>query len=349
MKIFKTKSEKEAFLKTFLLFFFSIEFLMSVILFLQYKQLIHSLKDSLYLEMKNYSYTFEGKKFRVELSMKTGDKQFYQLHEDDKSFYIYVPIPFSENEIFKIYYPKENFYREIQKYKKKISVEFTLLTFFVFLLSALFSFLSINPLRKAIHLIEEVSKDIIHDINTPISGILINLKILKMKHKSDKEIERIEQSVKQLSNLYENLRTLTEGMNVKKEKINLKNILEEEIDMYSSIFPNIKVEKDIKDLIVNVDEKAFRRVISNIIGNAFKHNIPKNGYVKVYVKENKIFVENPSKPIKNPEKLFERYYKESERGLGLGLSIANKLCNEIGCKIQIKTENDRFLVILTFP
>ncbi len=348
MKIFKTKYEKESFLKTFLLFFISIEFLVSIILYFHYKELVHSFKDSLFLEMKNYSYTFEGKNFNVALAKKDKNKAFYQLYEDNDSLYILVPIPFAEEEVFKIYYPKKLFYKKLQEYQQEIIIEFAFSSIIVALISAVFAYISINPLRKAIALIEEVTRDIIHDINTPISGILINLKLLKMRYKESKEIDRMELSVKQLSSLYENLRTLTEGIKIHKEDINLKEIIEDELKVYESIYPYVKVEKNLKNVHKKLDKTAFRRVVSNLLGNAFKHNLTKNGWIKIYLDEEKLIIENASKPIKHPEKVFDRYYKEGQRGLGLGLSIVKKLCDEMECKIKFKAFKDKVKIEIYF-
>jgi two-component system OmpR family sensor kinase len=349
MKLFKTKYEKESFLKSFFLFFLSIEFLVSVILFFHYKELAHSFKDSIFLEMKNYSYTFEGKDFKLELVEKEKNKNFYQLYEDKNSLYIYVPIPFAEKEVFKIYYPKDLYYKYLLEYKLEVAVEFLISSIISALISAVFAYISINPLRKAITLIEEVTKDIIHDINTPVSGILINLKLLKMKHKESKEIDRIELSVKQLSSLYENLRTLIEGFKIHKEDINLKEIIEEEVKVYESIYPDIKVEKNLKDVYKKLDKTAFKRVVSNLLGNAFKHNIPKNGWVKIVLNESELIIENSSKPVKKPEKVFERYYREGQRGLGLGLSIVKKLCDEMECQVKFTAQKNSVKVKIIFP
>ncbi len=349
MRIFKTRYERESFLKSFLLFFLSIEFLISVILYFHYRELVHRFKDNIFLEMKNFSYTFEGKKFKVDLEKKDEKKGFYQLYEDKNSFYILVPIPFAKDEVFKISYSKKAFLKQLRKYQTEVILEFLLASFITVIISFIFSYISINPLRKSISLIEEVTKDIIHDINTPISGILINLKLLKLKHGDEPEIHRIELAVKQLSSLYENLKTLTEGIKIYKEEINVREILEEELKVYESIYPDIRVHLQITDVYKKLDKTALKRVISNILGNAFKHNISKNGWIRIYLDENSLIVENSSRPLKNPEKVFDRYYREGQRGLGLGLSIVKKLCSEMGCKVSFKAYKNKVQVKIDFP
>ncbi len=44
---------------------------------------------------------------------------------------------------------------------------------------------------------------------------------------------------------------------------------------------------------------------------------------------------NSSYGIKNPSKVFNRFYKESDRGLGIGLHIVDKLCKELNINTKI--------------
>ena len=42
--------------------------------------------------------------------------------------------------------------------------------------------------------------------------------------------------------------------------------------------------------------------------------------------------------IKDTKKVFHRYYKENESGLGIGLSIVKQLCNNLDIKINIESK-----------
>ncbi len=50
-------------------------------------------------------------------------------------------------------------------------------------------------------------------------------------------------------------------------------------------------------------------------------------------------ISNSSYGVKNPSKVFERFYKESDRGLGIGLHIVDKLCNTLDINRSFKVEN----------
>ncbi len=333
----RTKYEKESFIKSFLLFFFSIEVLLFTIAYLYYQNQKSELKNKIFLEMKNYSFNFEGEKFSIDIIKKPEDKSFYQLYEDDNSLYMFVQIPGIEEDVLKIKYPKDSFNKELAEIKSRITVLFLIFSCIALIMSVMFSMYSIYPLRNGLKLIDQFVKDIIHDLNTPVSSILINLKLLKIKYK-DGEIDRLENAVKQLNLTYENLRDLIKETEKIKTETDVVSIVKDEINSQRNLYPDVKVNLYLKPLKLKTDERAVRRIISNLISNAFKHNI-KNGWVEISVEDRELTVRNTSKPVKNPDRVFERYYRESKRGIGIGLSIVKKLCDEIGCEISFSYGN----------
>lgn len=49
-------------------------------------------------------------------------------------------------------------------------------------------------------------------------------------------------------------------------------------------------------------------------------------------------IKDSGKGIANPSKIFNRFYKEQERGIGIGLHIVKKLCDELKIGIDVKSE-----------
>ncbi len=340
----KTSYERESLLKAFLLFFVTIEIFLGVITYLIYKRDIINLRNSLYLELKNYSYTFEGEKFDIDI-VKNEGQPLYELLEDDKGLYILIPVPGVKEDLLKIVYPREKYEEDISEIFNKNLSFFLIASVVAVFISLSFSLYAINPLREALNIIEEVMRDIIHDINTPIMTVLVNLKILKKKY-DDEEIERAILAVKQLQSLREKLRPMIAKAELKLEEVNLKEFIEEEIKDFEKIYPDVKIERSLTDVKVKADREALKRILSNLLENAFKHSNPKS-WVRINLKDGELIIENPSKEIKNPKKLFERYYRESQRGIGLGLSIVKKLCSEMGWKIDAEYKDGIFRVKVT--
>jgi len=66
------------------------------------------------------------------------------------------------------------------------------------------------------------------------------------------------------------------------------------------------------------------------------------------MKDNIFSISNSSYGIKNPSKVFDRFYKESKRGLGIGLHIVDKLSKELNIKVDLVLNNQIVVVRLIF-
>jgi signal transduction histidine kinase len=102
---------------------------------------------------------------------------------------------------------------------------------------------------------------------------------------------------------------------------------------------------EIQEQSIISNPNALSRIVYNLLSNACKYNTS-NGFVKVQLKENQLKIINSSYGIKNPSKIFERFYKESDRGLGIGLHIVEKLCDELGIKKELRVEEQIVTLIL---
>ncbi len=341
----RTAYERESLLKSFLLFFLTMELFLGVIAYLKYRGEVLDFKNSLFLEMKNFSYTFEGEKFSIDVVPLKGEEKFYELIEDEQGAGILVPVPGTQKDALKIYYPMERFKEDLRGILLKNLLFFSISSLFALLLSVLFSLYSLAPLRKALQIIEEVTRDIVHDINTPLMTLRVNLKLLEKKHGGE-EVEIAQLALKQLEDLKENLRPLAKKRELSLEELNLKKLVEAELFSLSRMYPDIRTEAELLDVVVKGDREAVSRILGNVLSNAFKHNA--GNWVRVKLDRRSLTIENPSREIKNPGMLFERYYRESSRGMGLGLSIVRRLCEEMGWRVRAEYSEGIFRIEITF-
>jgi signal transduction histidine kinase len=102
---------------------------------------------------------------------------------------------------------------------------------------------------------------------------------------------------------------------------------------------------DIENEIIYSNKNALSRIIYNLISNACKYNTS-NGFIEIKMKNKTLTISNSSYGIKNPSKIFDRFYKESERGLGIGLHIVDKLCRELGIRKKLEVKNNIVTITL---
>jgi len=333
--------EKESLIKSFSLFFIIIELFLLFIFYNYYKIEAEHLREELFLEMKNYSFFLDSKKFNIDIVPKREDEQFYELYFDNQNIFILSPIPDDKQNALEIIYPLSKYKEELQYIKQTLLKQFLLLSIVAIIISFLFAIYTLHPLQKAFFMLEEFIKDIIHDLNTPITSILINLKMMK----KNEEVENITKSANTIAMLHKNLIAYLKDEKFQIEKINLKDVVYEQVNFFKSIYYYIDWKVDIEDRIIYSNRGALSRIIYNLLSNACKYNRT-NGYIKIYTKDKNLIIENSTYGVKRPSKIFKRFYKESSRGLGMGLHIVKKLSKELKISIDVDINEKIFKITL---
>ena len=206
-----------------------------------------------------------------------------------------------------------------------------------------------------------------HDLRTPLTSIMGYLQMIKSEKPSEADkkeymdiVEKRTKSLQKLiSSLYELSRIEGNEYNFNYKKVNLSNVLCENIAVFyndfinNNIEPVIEIEEGIKEIIS--DEGAITRIFSNLIGNMIKHG---ENYVKISLKkENDIIItEFTNKATgltqENVDKLFNRFYtvdnSRSDRNTGLGLYITKVLVEKLGYNITAKLENENLKIKISW-
>jgi len=292
------------------------------------------LKESLFLEMKNYSLTFDSDRFDIDIIPRKKGSVFYELLENETTLYILVPFPNNQEDLLKVYYPLADYKSLTDELVISILWQFIFLTFIAVLISILFSSYILKPLRESLKLLEIFIKDIIHDLNTPITSILINLKMMDAKND---EVESITKSAKTIAMLHQNLDAYLKEIQYKNERFDIQEVIDDQVSFFAPMYDYLQWKVDVEGVIVHSDKNALSRVIYNLLSNASKYNTSQ-GYVEIGLQNNILYISNSSYGIKNPTKIFERFYKEGDRGLGIGLHIVKKLCTQLEIPIEVKVE-----------
>ena len=202
-----------------------------------------------------------------------------------------------------------------------------------------------------------------HDLRTPLTSIMGYLQMIKSEKPSEADkkeymdiVEKRTKSLQKLiSSFYDLSRIEGNEYNFNYKKVNLSNVLCENIAVFyndfinNNIEPVIEIEEGIKEIIS--DEGAITRIFSNLIGNMIKHG---ENYVKISLKkENDIIItEFTNKATgltqENVDKLFNRFYtvdnSRSDRNTGLGLYITKVLVEKLGYNITAKLENENLKI-----
>lgn len=314
-----------------------------IFIFYQYEKIEEEhLRENLFLELKNYSFFFDDTRFDMDIVPNIEKRSPYELYTDEGSLYILVPMPSAPKDMLKVYYPKSNFVTQIHTMRTHILYQFLFLTLLAFIISLVFSVYALSPLRRSLTLLETFIKDIIHDLNTPISNILINL---KMMDTNNEEVESITRSTKAISMLHNNLNAYLEKTKNESEKFKLKEVIDEQVAFFAPMYDYLHWQVEIDERILLTDRHTFTRILYNLLSNACKYNTG-DGFICIETIGDTLHISNSSHGIKEPSRVFERFYKESERGLGIGLHIVKALSEQLHIRTQLTVEDSTVEVTL---
>ena len=300
------------------------------------------MRENLFLEMKNYSLSFKGDRFEIDIVPRTAQHRTYELLEDTNTLYILVPFPDNTEDLLKIYYPKSDYFTLLASLHQHILWQLLVLSLIAVVISLAFSLYVLKPLRESLKMLEMFIKDIIHDLNTPLTSILINL---KMMDPNSEEVESISQSAKTIAMLHQNLDSYLREVSLEKERFDLKEVIGEQVAFFQPMYDYLSWDVKVDSLILHSSPHAVARIIYNLLSNACKYNTPQ-GRVIIRTEGNSLNISNDSHGIKSPSRIFERFYKEHDRGLGIGLHIVDKLTKELGITKKV-TVDDSNLVTVT--
>jgi len=328
--------ESESLVKSFVLFLTSQSLLIATLFYFEYNKEIKSLDESLFSEMRVCSYDLKCDKFNIDFAKKD-EFELYKLYKNSNELSAYFPIAASEKNSLKIYYEGSSYSKTIASLQKELLINFLVVLIFIALLSLFFAFYTLSPLRKALNMTEEFIKDILHDFNTPLSTLRLNISMLKDEVGESKKVARIENAVQNILSLQANLRAYLNDHEHQKESFDLREFLQERVALLEKNYKKVSFKIELESRVINVNRDSFSRIIDNIISNSAKYN-KDNGEVKLLLEGDVLKISDTGKGIKNVNRVFERFYKEQDRGIGIGLHIVKKLCDELNIKISVESE-----------
>lgn len=214
--------------------------------------------------------------------------------------------------------------------------------------------------------IRESISMISHDMRTPLTSIIGYLQIAKrsadqkeMTANVEIALERARYLNKLVNDFFELSLIETDQVNLELEKVNLCEIICEEI-LAESVEIDAKglepkFDQAEQNVYVHADRKKLSRVIQNLISNAVKYSDKRlefqidrecEGCVRLQI------ITDPGDKI-DANRIFDRFVKgdsaRSNGGAGLGLYICKRFVEMMGGTVKAEQDEKRFEITLTLP
>jgi len=194
-----------------------------------------------------------------------------------------------------------------------------------------------------------LTKEILHELNIPISTIQANSSMLKRTLKDNekalKRLSRIDDSTKRLTRLYSELiySIKKEIHTIEKESVELEKLIKERVAVLSLQNRN-HFKLEIEPLIVTVDKIGFEKMLDNILINAMKYS-KRDKTIYITLKDNILSIKDQGIGMDETEliSIFERYYQNDHNigGEGIGLALVKAYCDNEKIKIWISSQKGK--------
>ena len=220
-----------------------------------------------------------------------------------------------------------------------------------------------------------LSAGLIHEINNPLNYARQGLHILGRSTKSLPEEERadyaetvkdVEDGVNRVIQIISDLRSFTRNTNQLNQAFDLKNVVATGMRFFSHVWKDgIQHEVDIPEgLEIQGDSNQFVQVLINFIQNAIDAMATKqyaegeSACIKLsaHTRRDKVIFSvkdnGPGIPLGIRDKIFDPFFttKDVGQGMGLGLSICNRIISDHGGRIEVQSKPGQFTdFILELP
>ncbi len=350
--------EKKAFWKFFSIYFGSVSLLILISGFFYYEEQKQHLIEAENFQLIDYARRYkmsEGNYSDPHITHIIVQKEFAEFsmdnfHVTQGYFEKYVPHNWDGNYL-RIRKSTDAFTQESHQIKLTIiAVQFALMALFA-LISYLLARSALYPMQQTISRLDRFAKDLIHDLNTPITSILLSMKLLEKESscRKNKAYERMKKNVRDISKLHTNLTTLLEEETFQLDRTNICTIVNEVVATHKALYPKLTFNVECQHFYASLNAHALRQILTNLLSNACKYNKEK-GFITIRTENNTLTIEDSGIGIKEPEKVFERSYSEHANSSGIGLDIVKRLCDAMQIRLELRSVvNEGSSFSLTFP
>jgi len=336
-------------------------------------------KDSIIEQMRiSMRYKAEEINAKLEFYHNTNSEEFV-FAEDGYDIALYdqseklIASTFHDTSIdfLTFFYPKGNHYYLVKSlYKQYLGVKYIVIrkpldqkkldavvsqmrytafyaSLFLFFIAILLAKVMLYPINTLITSLKTFIKNTTHEMNTPISTILMTYEHFNkngLNTKQLRSLDRIEIATKTLSNLYSDLTYISfhEHIVYKKSALNVKEILLERVKYFDTFirFKGLTVSTEVSDVVIEIDQRKLVLIIDNLLSNAIKFS-KQNGAIEVVLNKKFLSVKDHGVGIakEDQKEIFKRF--KTSNGFGVGLDIVNTLCKEHGIGISLDSEINR--------
>jgi len=235
--------------------------------------------------------------------------------------------------------------KELKRLRNMVLAIMFIVAFLLVIIAWVLSKLFMKPIRQKVEQIERFINDVTHELNTPITSLFMATdQALKQKSYTDKTLNNISISTKQLYDIYTSLTYLNFSQpNEVSTPIDIGDILQKSITYYEPLCGSkgIKLDVDLEAHMYMIPEEQLTLLFGNLISNAIKYS-PANTTLTITLKEAVVTIKDEGIGIAEDrqKEVFKKFNRGTHYsgGFGVGLSIVKSICDEYGIMMTLQSK-----------
>ncbi len=263
------------------------------------------------------------------------------LIQHEEHFVLVDHSPLGHLGIYHIAIEENLFFKQIKELQFNIVIFFITIYSIIALVGFYLAKLFLQPIKEERNKLNNFIKDTTHELNTPISAILMSTESTNL---NEKQLERIRLSAKRVSEIYKDLTYIFLQEHEQKREvssIDLEKLVLEQLDYFEPLAnkKRINIVSNIETFNYAIKRDDFIRLFNNLVSNAIKYN-NMGGNIYITLRSNgELTIEDTGIGIEE-EKLkdiFKRYFRATSEqgGFGIGLNIVRHICQRYNITIDV--------------
>lgn len=185
-----------------------------------------------------------------------------------------------------------------------------------------------------------------HEMQTPLAISLNRLEMLMdddaLTERQLAELIKTHQTLTHLTRLNKSLLLLFKIDNnqfIEETTVNFRQLVEKYLEDYKEVYTHKHIQvtcQVVSDFTVQMNDMLANMLITNLLKNAFVHNV-ESGKLRIEIQKEYFSIQNSgvSTPL-DSVKIFQRFYQQqkNEGNTGLGLAIADAVCKHSALALE---------------
>lgn len=199
---------------------------------------------------------------------------------------------------------------------------------------------------------DQLLLDVSHELRSPLTRIKVALELIPAGAAKESIADDVNDTESMIAEILETERLASPHGGLRRQRVDLAHLVQNTVMPFSDQQPGVQLAEAPEELWLNLDPDRIRMVLGNLVTNAIKYSAEDDNPVEISIQvmEEEICVVVQDFGCGIPDQdlphLFEPFYRVDKArtrksgGYGLGLSLAKKIMDAHGGRIEVSSTLD---------